>query len=167
MPGSINKVVLLGNLGGDPELRSLPSGGDVVSFNLATSDSWKDRQGERQERTEWHKVVIFNEALGRVAKSYLRKGSKVYLEGQIQTRKWTNEDGLDRYTTEVVLQKFRGDLVLLDGRDHPEPLSAKPDPFDREARSFRASSASARSPALPMQAPAGQRDALLDDDVPF
>ncbi|HVH38294.1 MAG TPA: single-stranded DNA-binding protein [Sphingomicrobium sp.] len=110
----VNKVILVGNLGADPESRSLNNGGEVVNMRVATSETWKDREGQRQERTEWHNVVIFNENLGRVAKSYLKKGSKVYLEGQIQTRKWTDNTGNDRYTTEVVLQRFRGELVLLD-----------------------------------------------------
>lgn len=113
----VNKVILVGNLGADPEARSLNNGGEVVNMRVATSESWKDRDGNRQERTEWHNVVIFNENLGRVAKNYLRKGSKVYLEGQIQTRKWTDQSGNDRYTTEVVLQRFRGELVLLDSRE--------------------------------------------------
>ena len=112
----VNKVILVGNLGADPEARSLNNGGEVVNMRVATSESWKDRDGNRQERTEWHNVVIFNENLGRVAKNYLRKGSKVYLEGQIQTRKWTDQTGNDRYTTEIVLQRFRGELVLLDAR---------------------------------------------------
>ncbi|HJR82739.1 MAG TPA: single-stranded DNA-binding protein [Sphingomicrobium sp.] len=108
---------MVGNLGADPEARSLPSGGEVVNLRVATSETWKDRNsGERQERTEWHRVVIFNENLGRVAKSYLRKGSKVYLEGQLQTRKWTDQSGQEKYSTEVVLQNFRGELVLLDSR---------------------------------------------------
>ena len=113
----VNKVILVGNLGADPEARSLNNGGEVVNMRVATSENWKDRDGNRQERTEWHTVAIFNENLGRVAKSYLRKGSKVYLEGQIQTRKWQDQSGNDRYTTEVVLQKFRGELVLLDSRE--------------------------------------------------
>ncbi len=112
----VNKVILVGNLGADPEARSLNNGGEVVNIRVATSEQWKDRDGNRQERTEWHNVVIFNENLGRVAKSYLRKGSKVYLEGQLQTRKWTDQSGNDKYTTEVVLQRFRGELVLLDSR---------------------------------------------------
>ena len=112
----VNKVILLGNLGADPEARSLNNGGEVVNMRVATSESWKDRDGNRQERTEWHNVVIFNENLGRVAKNYLRKGSKVYLEGQLQTRKWQDQSGNDKYTTEVVLQRFRGELVLLDSR---------------------------------------------------
>ena len=112
----VNKVILVGNLGDDPEVRSLNNGGEVVNLRVATSENWKDRDGNRQERTEWHRVVIFNENLGKVAKSYLKKGSKVYLEGQIQTRKWTDNSGQDRYSTEVVLQRFRGELVLLDSR---------------------------------------------------
>ena len=112
----VNKVILVGNLGDDPEVRSLNNGGEVVNLRVATSENWKDRDGNRQERTEWHRVVIFNENLGRVAKSYLKKGSKVYLEGQLQTRKWQGQDGQDRYSTEVVLQRFRGELVLLDSK---------------------------------------------------
>ncbi|MFM7029032.1 MAG: single-stranded DNA-binding protein [Chakrabartia sp.] len=117
MAGSVNKVILVGNLGKDPEARSMNNGGEVVSFTLATSETWNDRDGNRQEKTEWHNVVIFNENLGRVAKNYLRKGQKAYLEGQLQTRKWTDQNGNDRYTTEVVLQRFRGELVLLSGRE--------------------------------------------------
>ncbi|MEN3972610.1 single-stranded DNA-binding protein [Sphingomicrobium sp. XHP0235] len=113
----VNKVILVGNLGADPEARSLNNGGEVVNLRVATSESWKDKDGNRQERTEWHQVVIWNENLGRVAKNYLRKGSKVYLEGQIQTRKWQDQTGNDRYTTEIVLQRYRGELVLLDSRD--------------------------------------------------
>jgi single-strand DNA-binding protein len=112
----VNKVILVGNLGDDPEVRSLNNGGEVVNMRVATSENWKDKDGNRQERTEWHRVVIFNENLGRVAKSYLKKGSKVYLEGQIQTRKWQDQSGQDKYSTEVVLQRFRGELVLLDSR---------------------------------------------------
>jgi single-strand DNA-binding protein len=112
----VNKVILVGNLGDDPEARSLNNGGEVVNLRVATSENWKDKDGNRQERTEWHRVVIFNENLGRVAKNYLKKGSKVYLEGQIQTRKWQDQSGADRYSTEIVLQRFRGELVLLDSR---------------------------------------------------
>jgi single-strand DNA-binding protein len=114
---SVNKVILVGNLGADPESRSFANGGEVVNLRIATSENWKDRDGNRQEKTEWHTVAIFNENLGRVAKSYLKKGSKVYLEGQLQTRKWQDQSGNDRYSTEIVLQKFRGELVMLDGRD--------------------------------------------------
>ena len=117
MAGSVNKVILVGNLGKDPEVRRLSSGEPVVNLSLATSESWRDKaSGERRERTEWHRVVIFNENLAKVAEQYLRKGAKVYLEGQLQTRKYTDKDGAEKYTTEVVLQRFRGELVMLDGR---------------------------------------------------
>jgi len=117
MAGSVNKVILVGNLGKDPEVRSLPSGERMVSFTLATSENWRDKMsGERREKTEWHNVAIFNENLVKVAESYLRKGSKVYVEGALQTRKWQDQSGNERYTTEVVLQKFRGELTLLDRR---------------------------------------------------
>jgi len=117
MAGSVNKVILVGNLGADPEARSLNNGGEVVNLSIATSERWNDREGNRQEKTEWHRVVIFNENLGKIAKQYLRKGSSVYLEGQIQTRKWQDNNGQDKYSTEVVLQRFRGELVLLGGRE--------------------------------------------------
>jgi single-strand DNA-binding protein len=113
---SLNKVQLIGNLGADPEARSLSNGGEVVNLRLATSDTWKDRDGNRQEKTEWHTVTIFNENIGKVVKSYCRKGSKVYIEGALQTRKWQDQNGNDRYSTEIVLQKFRGELVLLDSK---------------------------------------------------
>jgi single-strand DNA-binding protein len=117
MAGSINKVILVGNLGFDPEVRATQDGREIVNLRLATSESWKDRAtGERKEKTEWHRVVIFNENLGRVAKEYLRKGSKVYIEGQLQTRKWTDKDGQEKYSTEVVLQNFNGNLTLLDSK---------------------------------------------------
>jgi single-strand DNA-binding protein len=115
--GSVNKVILVGNLGKDPESRSLPSGGKLVNLRIATSENWTDKaSGERREKTEWHQVVIFNENLASVAERYLRKGSKVYLEGSLQTRKWQDQSGADRYSTEVVLQRFNGQLVLLDSR---------------------------------------------------
>ena len=118
MAGSVNKVILIGNLGRDPEVRTFGNGGKVCNLRIATSESWKDRQtGERKEKTEWHRVVIFNENIAKVAEQYLKKGSTVYIEGQLQTRKWTDQNGNDRYTTEVVLQRFRGELVLLSGRE--------------------------------------------------
>lgn len=117
MAGSVNKVILIGNLGADPEVKAMNSGDKVVNLRIATSESWRDKtSGERKERTEWHRVVIFNENLGKVAEQYLKKGSKVYLEGQLQTRKWTDNAGAERYSTEVVLQRFRGELVMLDTR---------------------------------------------------
>lgn len=118
MAGSLNKVQLIGNLGKDPESRTMQNGGKVVSFSVATSESWKDKNsGERQERTQWHSVVIFNEQIGGVAEKYLKKGSKVYVEGQLETRKWQDKDGNEKYTTEVVLRPYRGELTLLDSRD--------------------------------------------------
>ncbi len=115
MAGSVNKVILIGNLGRDPEVRRLNSGAPVVNLRIATSESWRDKNtGERQERTEWHNVVIFNENLAKVAEQYLKKGSKVYVEGSLQTRKWQDQSGQDRYTTEVVIQRFRGELTFLD-----------------------------------------------------
>jgi single-strand DNA-binding protein len=117
MAGSVNKVILVGNLGKDPEIRSFQNGGKVANFSIATSESWKDKNtGEKREKTDWHNVAIFNEGLVRVAEQYLRKGSKVYIEGQLQTRKWTDQSGADKYTTEVVLQNYNGTLVMLDGR---------------------------------------------------
>ncbi|MCW7545116.1 single-stranded DNA-binding protein [Aurantimonas litoralis] len=118
MAGSVNKVILVGNLGADPEIRRLNSGDAVVNLRIATSESWRDRQsGERRERTEWHNVVIFNENLVKVAEQFLKKGSKIYIEGALQTRSWEDQSGQKRYTTEVVLQKFRGELQMLDGRN--------------------------------------------------
>ncbi|MBI1264147.1 MAG: single-stranded DNA-binding protein [Alphaproteobacteria bacterium] len=117
MAGSVNKVILVGNLGADPEVRRLNSGDPVVNLRIATSEQWRDKStGERREKTEWHNVVIFNDNLAKVAENYLKKGAKVYVEGQLQTRKWQDRDGNDRYTTEVVLQKFRGELTMLDGK---------------------------------------------------
>jgi single-strand DNA-binding protein len=117
MAGSVNKVTLVGNLGKDPDVRRTNSGDPVVNLSVATSETWRDKaSGERKERTEWHRVVIFNENLAKVAEQYLRKGAKVYLEGQLQTRKWTDKDGAEKYSTEVVLTRFRGDLVMLDAR---------------------------------------------------
>ena len=118
MAGSVNKVILVGNLGRDPEVRSFQNGGKVVNLRIATSDTWRDKTtGERKERTEWHSVAIFNENLGKVAEQYLRKGSKVYVEGQLETRKWQDQSGADRYSTEVVLRPYSGSLTLLDGRE--------------------------------------------------
>ncbi|HLT77208.1 MAG TPA: single-stranded DNA-binding protein [Ferrovibrio sp.] len=117
MAGSVNKVILVGNLGRDPEIRTMQSGEEVCQLSVATSETWRDKaSGERKERTEWHRVVIFNENLVKVAKQYLKKGSKVYLEGSLQTRKWTDKDGVEKFTTEVVLQRYRGELTMLDGR---------------------------------------------------
>jgi single-strand DNA-binding protein len=164
----VNKVILVGNLGDDPEVRSMNNGGEVVNLRVATSENWKDRDGNRQERTEWHRVVIFNENLGKVAKSYLKKGSKVYLEGQIQTRKWTDQSGQDKYSTEVVLQRFRGELVLLDSRGGGGGGGSSfggDDYGDSAPGGFGGSSSSGGS--RPQSRPAPAFDSDLDDDVPF
>ena len=117
MAGSVNKVIIVGNLGRDPEVRTFPNGGKVVNLNIATSESWTDKaSGDRKERTEWHRVSIMNENLAKVAEQYLRKGSTVYLEGQLETRKWQDQSGADRYTTEIVLRQYRGELTLLGGK---------------------------------------------------
>ncbi|MGH1369063.1 MAG: single-stranded DNA-binding protein [Maritimibacter sp.] len=117
MAGSVNKVIIVGNLGRDPEVRTFSNGGKVVNLRIATSENWKDKStGERRERTEWHSVAIFSEPVGRIAEQFLRKGSKVYIEGQLETRKWQDQSGNDRYSTEVVLRPYRGELTLLDGR---------------------------------------------------
>ena len=118
MAGSVNKIILIGSLGKDPDVRTMPSGDKVVNLSVATSESWKDKQtGERKEKTEWHRVVIFNKGLVTIAEQYLRKGSKIYLEGQLETRKWTDQSGVEKYSTEVVLRPYRGELTMLDGKD--------------------------------------------------
>ncbi len=163
MAGSINKVILIGNLGKDPEVRRLNSGDPVVSFPVATSESWRDKTtGERKERTEWHNIVIYNENLGKIAEQYCKKGSKVYLEGQLQTRKWQDQSGNDRYTTEVVLTRFRGELQLLDSRGGGEARDSFPD--ENSSRSFgRASAGADRKPTLSGDGGAGP----IDDEIPF
>jgi len=165
MAGSVNKVILIGNLGRDPEVRSTQSGGKVVNLNLATSENWKDKNtGDRQERTEWHRVVIFNERLGEVAERYLKKGSKVYVEGQLQTRKWTDKEGQERYTTEVVVGRFKGELTLLDSRGGGGGIDAGVSASGSEepAMSRPAAGAKAASGAQTWEAPAD-----LDDEIPF
>jgi len=159
MAGSVNKVILVGNLGADPEVRHTQDGRPIVNLRVATSENWRDKaSGERRERTEWHRVVIFNENLAKIAEQYLKKGSKVYLEGQLQTRKWQDQSGQDRYSTEVVLQQFRGELTLLDSRQGSA---------GGERESVGASSGDfGRSSAL---GSGGNRsfDKELDDEIPF
>ncbi len=170
MAGSVNKVILVGNLGKDPEARSMNNGGEVVSFTLATSETWNDRDGNRQEKTEWHNVVIFNENLGRVAKNYLRKGQKAYIEGQLQTRKWTDQNGNDRYTTEVVLQRFRGELVLLSGREGGSgggALGGGQFGGNAPAGSLGGGGQGGGGSAFGSSASPSPFDSDLDDDVPF
>jgi single-strand DNA-binding protein len=147
MAGSVNKVILVGNLGKDPEVRRMTSGDPVVNLSIATSETWRDKaSGEKKEKTEWHRVVIFNKNLADVAEKYLKKGAKVYVEGQLQTRKWTDKDGAEKYSTEVVLQNFRGELTMLDGRSG-----------GGEGGGGRGASESA---------PSFQRDEM-DDEIPF
>jgi single-strand DNA-binding protein len=172
MAGSVNKVILVGNLGNDPEAKSFSNGGEVVNMSVATTESWKDRDGNKQERTEWHRVVIFNENLGKVAKQYLRKGSKVYLEGQLQTRKWQDNSGQDKYSTEVVLQRFRGELVLLDSRGGGGGGGAMGGGGSDYGDSFSGGGGGAGGGfggggSRPQQRPAPAFDSDLDDDVPF
>jgi single-strand DNA-binding protein len=165
MAGSVNKVILIGNLGKDPEVRRLNSGDQVVSFPVATSETWRDKtSGERKERTEWHNVVIFNENLGKVAEQYCKKGTKVYLEGQLQTRKWQDQSGNDRYTTEVVLQRFRGELTLLDSRGGGAERDSFPDEGAPRSSGFNRAAASDRRPAL---SGGGTGAGPIDDDIPF
>jgi single-strand DNA-binding protein len=174
MAGSVNKVILVGNLGKDPEVRRLGSGDPVVNLRIATSESWKDKaSGERKEKTEWHQVVIFNENLGRVAEQYLKKGSKVYIEGQLQTRKWTDQSGAEKYSTEIVLQRFRGELTILDSRGGGG-ASEYADDEGGGGQISRGGDFGRSSPMERRPAPAasgggggGSRYNDLDDDIPF
>jgi single-strand DNA-binding protein len=167
MAGSVNKVILVGNLGKDPEVRRLNSGDQVVNFTLATSENWRDKNsGERKEKTEWHNVVIFNENLGKVVEQYCKKGSKVYVEGQLQTRKWQDKDGNDRYTTEIVLQRFRGELTLLDSRGGGADRDSFPEEGAPRSSGFNRAAASERRPAL-SGGGGGGAGGEIDDDIPF
>jgi single-strand DNA-binding protein len=162
MAGSVNKVILIGNLGRDPEVRSMQDGNKIVQLSVATSEQWKDRNtGERKEKTEWHRVVIFNENLAGISERYLRKGSKVYLEGTLQTRKWTDKEGVEKYTTEVVLGKFRGELTMLDGRSDN---SSAGDYGSSDQSASGSASGNASGGAGGGAAPAR---AELDDEIPF
>jgi single-strand DNA-binding protein len=157
MAGSVNKVILVGNLGRDPEVRHAPDGSRIVQLSVATSESWKDKAtGERKDRTEWHRVVIFNDRIGEIAEKYLQKGSKVFLEGQLQTRKWQDNNNVERYTTEVVLSKFRGELTLLDNRTTGTPQA--PSGFDETPNTNYKASSSSTSSNLAEE---------LDDEIPF
>ena len=179
MAGSLNKVTLIGNLGRDPEMRSTQDGTRIATFTIATSDTWRDRNsGERKERTEWHRIVIFNERLAEIAEKYLRKGSKVYLEGALQTRKWTDQGGQERYTTEIVLPKFRGELTMLDGAGGGRGAAAGGPAMDDEdgyPGGYADEPAPRATPVMPGRAGGGggggaRRGGLredLDDDIPF
>jgi single-strand DNA-binding protein len=167
----VNKVILVGNLGKDPEVRSLNNGSKVVSFSIATSENWKDKAtGEKREKTEWHKIVIFNENIAKVAENYLRKGSKVYVEGQLQTRKWADKDGVEKYTTEIVLQAYRGELSLLDSRGDSDS-SGMGDSEQSGYRSGPSSSGGGRAPQDRGGFGGGRSSSSIDDDlsdeVPF
>jgi len=151
MAGTVNKVILVGNLGKDPEVRAMQDGGKIVNLAIATSEQWRDKETqERKEKTEWHRVVIFNDKLAEIAEKYMRKGSKVYVEGQLQTRKWTDQSGQERYTTEVVLQRYRGEITMLDSKGQS---------IGGESNSFEPSNTS-KSEALP-----SMED--IDDEIPF
>ena len=167
MAGSVNKVILVGNLGKDPESRSFANGGKVVSFSVATSENWKDKSsGDRKEKTEWHNVSIFSEGLARVAEQYLKKGSKVYLEGQLETRKWQDQSGNDRYTTDVVLRNFNSSMVLLDGREGGGG-SRGGGGYGDEFGGGGGSGFGGGSSTRPQRPQPAAFDTDLDDDVPF
>ena len=173
MAGSVNKVILLGNLGRDPEVRSFQNGGKVVNLRIATSETWRDKAtGERKERTEWHSVAIFNENIGKIAEQYLRKGSKVYVEGQLETRKWQDQSGADRYSTEVVLRPYTGSLTLLDGRESGGGAGGSGGddrgggyPEDRGYGDERGGSGGGSAPRSGGGGGGGRSD--LDDEIPF
>ena len=164
MAGSVNKVILVGNLGRDPEARFTQDGTKIVNFSMATSESWKDKSsGERREKTEWHRVVIFNENLAEIAEKYLHKGSKVYVEGQLQTRKWQGNDGVEKYTTEVILNRFRGELTMLDSRGESgggyqaAPPAEGPDDYGTDSGGGGGSQGGGGAP----------QGGDLDDEIPF
>jgi single-strand DNA-binding protein len=162
MAGSVNKVILIGNLGRDPETRNMQDGNPVVNMSLATSESWRDKNtGERREKTEWHRVVIFNEKLAEIAQKYLRKGSTIYIEGQLQTRKWTDQSGQEKYSTEVVLQRFRGELTMLGGRGDSQGGGAPMGGGDYGGPSEVA------GPSSAPDAIGGGGGGDLDDEIPF
>jgi single-strand DNA-binding protein len=161
MAGSVNKVILVGNLGKDPEIRRTQDGRPIANLSIATSETWRDKAtGERKEKTEWHRVVIFNEGLCKVAEQYLKKGAKVYIEGQLQTRKWTDQSGAEKYTTEVVLQGFNSTLTMLDGRGGGASFGG-----DEGGGDFGVASPSSAPPRRAVAA--GSRNSDMDDDIPF
>jgi single-strand DNA-binding protein len=162
MAGSVNKVILVGNLGKDPEIRRTQDGRPIANLSVATSESWRDKAtGERKEKTEWHRVVIFNEGLCKIAEQYLKKGAKVYLEGQLQTRKWTDQSGVEKYSTEVVLQGFNSNLTMLDGRSGGGGAISGADDSSGDFGAGGSSSPPRRAVA------AGGRNGDMDDDIPF
>jgi single-strand DNA-binding protein len=159
MAGSVNKVILIGNLGADPEIRSLGSGDRVANLRVATSETWRDRSsGERKEKTEWHRVVVFNENIVKVCENYLRKGSKIYVEGSIQTRKWSDQSGVEKFSTEIVLQKFRGELTMLDGKGGDS---------ERDEGGYASGGGFSSGPRQASSAPREEFSHNLDDEIPF
>ncbi len=177
MSGSLNKVTLIGNLGNDPEIRSTAQGKEFANLSLATTDSWKDQSGERQSKTEWHRVTVFNEGLVRVIKNYLKKGAKVYIEGELRTRKWQDNEGKDRYTTEVVMQGFNGNLIMLGSNNNSgggggssfNDSGASGGGFNGGGTSAPAAASGGAAPAFG-QVPvdnSSYQDAPIDDDIPF
>ncbi|GIQ77881.1 MULTISPECIES: single-stranded DNA-binding protein [Bradyrhizobium] len=164
MAGSVNKVILVGNLGKDPEIRRTQDGRPIANLSIATSETWRDKgTGERKEKTEWHRVVIFNEGLCKVAEQYLKKGAKVYIEGQLQTRKWTDQSGVEKYSTEVVLQGFNSNLTMLDGRGGGGGSFAD----DGGGSDFGSSGPVSSAPRRAVAAGGGSRNSDMDDDIPF
>ncbi len=166
MAGSVNKVILVGNLGRDPEVRAMQSGDKVVNLSVATSESWKDKTtGERKEKSEWHRVVIFNQGIAKVAESYLKKGAKVYIEGQLETRKWTDQSGVEKYSTEVVLRPYRGELTMLDTRGDSGSMGASSGGGfqDNSAPSYEDSSQDFQPKQKAVNAPVDD----MEDEIPF
>lgn len=165
MAGSVNKVILVGNLGKDPEIRRTQDGRPIANLSIATSETWRDKAtGERKEKTEWHRVVIFNEGLCKVAEQYLKKGAKVYIEGALQTRKWTDQSGAEKYSTEVVLQGFNSTLTMLDGRGGGGGGGSF---GDEPGGDFGSSGPVSSAPRRPVAAGGGGRNSDMDDDIPF
>ncbi|MGF6433341.1 MULTISPECIES: single-stranded DNA-binding protein [Bradyrhizobium] len=163
MAGSVNKVILVGNLGKDPEIRRTQDGRPIANLSIATSETWRDKgTGERKEKTEWHRVVIFNEGLCKVAEQYLKKGAKVYIEGQLQTRKWTDQSGVEKYSTEVVLQGFNSNLTMLDGRGGGGGSFS-----DDGGSDFGSAGPVSSAPRRAVAAGGGSRNSDMDDDIPF
>ncbi len=168
MAGSVNKVILVGNLGRDPEVRTFQNGGKVVNLRIATSETWKDRtSGERKEKTEWHSVAIFNENLGKIAEQYLKKGSTVYIEGQLETRKWQDQSGADRYTTEVVVKQFRGELTLLGGRDSGSGNAPSYMADQSGGDGYDSGPSSSGGSGAGRSTGGSGRSADMDDEIPF
>lgn len=162
MAGSVNKVILVGNLGRDPEIKQLPSGASIANLSVATSENWRDKaSGERKEKTEWHRVVVFNEGLVRIVEQYLKKGSKIYLEGQLETRKWQDKDGNDKYSTEVVLRNYNASLTMLDGRNEGAPAGD----FNQDRAPARGAGVKGKGSKGPQED--FSRGADFDDEIPF